>query len=434
MTIASADPRRPLRAVRETARDDASLDHVREVGLVGSPVVPRYVFLRRLGRGGMGVVDLVHDTVRDQVVARKRMRVDSADARVQCKREFRAVESLRHPSIVALHGLEEDEDGLFFTMEHVRGIDLRRYCRQGAASEAIAGLATTVMAPVDRNAITGTAPQPAPHRAADAAVVHAAAAGASPDERRLDHVLVQLIEALQFLHSAGVVHRDLKPSNVLVRDDGHVKVLDFGLATETAPWAATPFFAGTPAYMAPEQIRGQPCTPATDAYALGALLFEILAGRLPFLGHRGRCAMGGRGRARAARRAGPPGARPLAGRGGVSRRCRGHAGRGVGTAARRGRRRRGAAACGGGTRSRPPARARSRARRDDLGAHADARRRAVQWPAGAGRARRPRAGIRPGWRCQQPGPLGGPRRTRSRRAARHAPVARGAGSGRALDR
>src|SRR5262249_12325274 len=85
----------------------------------------------------MGVVDLVHDTVRDQGGARKRMLADSAEARMQFKREFRTVESLRHPNIVVLHELEEDEEGPFFTMEHVRGIDLRRYCTQSAARDDV---------------------------------------------------------------------------------------------------------------------------------------------------------------------------------------------------------------------------------------------------------------------------------------------------------
>jgi serine/threonine protein kinase len=163
----------------------------------------------------MGVVDLVHDTVRDQVVARKRMLADSAEARVSFKREFRAVESLRHPNIVVLHELEEDEDGPFFTMEHVRGVDLRRYCtRRGAPDELVAPSAATSKWSIDPDAATHAA-SPHARDAAERGSPERAPLPAAPiDEERLDAALAQLIVALRFLHAAGVVHRDLKPSNV----------------------------------------------------------------------------------------------------------------------------------------------------------------------------------------------------------------------------
>ncbi|HWO17189.1 MAG TPA: serine/threonine-protein kinase [Kofleriaceae bacterium] len=253
----------------------------------------RYQLIRRLGHGGMGVVDLVHDTVRDQVVARKRMLADSADARLLFKREFRAVESLRHPGIVMLHALEEDEEGPFFTMEYVRGVDLRRYCNPGAPPDAaVAASIATRRWSIDQDAVTTRMIAGAPDPAGTSPVGPLGPAGGPAggpavdiDEERLDATLAQLIEALRFLHGAGVVHRDLKPSNVLVRDDGRVKVLDFGLAIEAVPWESMPpSFAGTPAYMAPEQVWGQRSGPAADAYALGAMLFETVTGRLPFIG------------------------------------------------------------------------------------------------------------------------------------------------------
>ncbi|GIW73370.1 MAG: hypothetical protein KatS3mg102_2912 [Planctomycetota bacterium] len=104
---------------------------------------------------------------------------------------------------------------------------------------------------------------------------------------RLAHVLPQLLDALAFLHREGIVHRDLKPSNVLVRRDGVVKLLDFGIAGaigEPAHGGTRRSIAGTAGYMAPEQIRGEGPEPATDLYALGVMLFELVAGRRPFEG------------------------------------------------------------------------------------------------------------------------------------------------------
>src|SRR4029077_8633007 len=108
----------------------------------------------------------------------------------------------------------------------------------------------------------------------------------SLDTEGLRSALVQLMSALEALHANGQVHRDVKPSNVLVRDNGSVKLLDFGLVTEAQSddSQSEPTAVGTTAYVAPEQAAGRAVGPAADFYALGVMLYEALTGRLPFEG------------------------------------------------------------------------------------------------------------------------------------------------------
>lgn len=201
-----------------------------------------YRVLRALGAGGTADVYAVEPPSGGTPVALKRMHGISPDALLRLKREFRAVEHLSHPNLVRLHELGEDADGLYFTMELVDGVDLRSYClREEDRGEGRL------------------------HRLAEA--------------------LPQLLDALAYLHASGVVHGDLSPRNVLVRGDGVVKLLDFGLHALTGESIASrASAAGTPGYLAPERVRGEPPTPAADLYSLGCIVFEIVAGRRPFEG------------------------------------------------------------------------------------------------------------------------------------------------------
>jgi hypothetical protein len=189
----------------------------------------------------MGRVVLAYDSVRQEEVAQKRVLGGGAVDRLRFKREFRAIEGLSHPHLVRLFELGEDADGLFFTMELVWG-------------EPFAG-----------------------RPLADAAA-------------RIDRLLrlvPSLLDTLSYLHKNGIVHRDLKPSNVLVRLDGSFKVLDFGILADGKLAAYAPIDeipAGTIGYAAPEQLRGEPPSSATDLYSLGALLFEAAAGAPVFSG------------------------------------------------------------------------------------------------------------------------------------------------------
>ena len=248
----------------------------------------------------MGSVDLVYDAEREEEVARKRILEPSAPGIVRFKREFRAIEQLRHEGLVALYELDEDALGTYFTMEYVPGEALTSYCQQrgfgaqdlSAASrvQATESVAVTGTAPVEGGAVAQTRGPWSTEAASQVPVSRPIPTGgplrARCDWGRLEASLAQLLDALAFLHESGVVHCDLKPSNVLVRADGVLKVLDFGVAAEVRgpldPGAHAT--AGTIGYMAPEQIRGEPPTPAADLYALGAMLFELVSGVRPFEG------------------------------------------------------------------------------------------------------------------------------------------------------
>jgi hypothetical protein len=203
----------------------------------------RFHVVRRLGEGAFGVVLEVIDREHDAVVALKVLRTQAPDAIARFKGEFRALADLSHPNLVRYHELAFDGSRWFFTMERVRGTTLLEY----ACGPAAAG--------------------PAPARA---------------DPARLRHVLAQLAAGLDALHESGRLHRDVKPSNALVTDEGRVVLLDFGLVTELgAPEAG---LMGTPAYMSPEQALGKSLGRASDMYSVGVILFEALAGSLPFPG------------------------------------------------------------------------------------------------------------------------------------------------------
>ena len=208
-----------------------------------------YRILRRLGAGGMGSVYLALDTKLGRHAALKflspRLKADSEMlARLQL--EARAASSLNHPNILTIYDIAEAEGEPFIASEFVEGTTLRHA--------------------LERN------------------LVEAAAA--------LD-IARQVASALVPAHAAGLVHRDLKPANVMLRPDGFVKVIDFGLAKFVAdgymapsyePLSAAGVVAGTVQYMSPEQARGEPLDQRTDLWSLGVILYEMLSKRLPFDG------------------------------------------------------------------------------------------------------------------------------------------------------
>ncbi|OMI84649.1 hypothetical protein BSZ07_37860 [Streptomyces sp. M1013] len=210
----------------------------------------RYRLVRQLGEGGMGQVWEARDESLGRHVAVKvisRLAGGGSlgtEARARFLREARITAGLQHPNIVTLHDVGESDTGdgtvPFLVMELVRGEGLDTKLRKGAVT-----------------------------------LQDAARWGA------------QICDALAEAHAAGIMHRDIKPSNILITPSGIVKVLDFGIARAADPYATadrltqTGFIVGTPAYMAPEQARGFP-EPASDLYALGCLLFELITGRLPF--------------------------------------------------------------------------------------------------------------------------------------------------------
>jgi len=207
--------------------------------------LPGYEVQAMLGRGGMGVVYKARHLRLNRIVALK-MLLTGAYAgpreRARFQREAEAVANLRHPSIVQVYDVGDHDGCPYFTMELLEG---------GSLAQSLAG-----------------APQPAQQAAT---------------------LLITLAEAVQVAHQAGIVHRDLKPANILLTAEGTPKVADFGLARHFDGGPALTLSGarvGTPSYMAPEQVTGTAGAigPATDIYALGAMLYEMLTGRPPFRG------------------------------------------------------------------------------------------------------------------------------------------------------
>ncbi|HYQ05267.1 MAG TPA: protein kinase [Polyangiaceae bacterium] len=202
----------------------------------------RFVLEGRLGDGGMGVVYRARDRESSLSVALKTMTHIEPSALLRFKNEFRALADISHPNVVQLYEMVADGGHWFFTMELVDGVDFMRWVRPGRAC----------------------------------------------DLARLRASLQQLAQGVLAIHSAGKLHRDIKPSNVQIADDGRVVLLDFGVVEDLSgrdsrPRSDEPIM-GTPAYMSPEQARGQPASVASDWYSVGVMLYEALTDHLPFEG------------------------------------------------------------------------------------------------------------------------------------------------------
>jgi serine/threonine protein kinase len=270
----------------------------------------------------MGVVYEAFDRERKETVALKTLRDVDPVSLYRFKQEFRSLAELSHPNLVPLYELVAGDaaDGAtdwFFTMELVEGaMDFRGYLGAGLPEPHDSGSDETttdmrtrqdVGAPgLDATVLTthgpaGTVTSDAPEAKPAGGVLPAMRV----DAARLRPLLQQLALGVQALHDAGKLHRDLKPSNVLVRPDGRVLLVDFGLVAELSD-APTPSeiqadvpagspsrlshqstdrgLAGTIGFMSPEQAGRRPLTPASDWYAIGVMLFSALTGRLPFTG------------------------------------------------------------------------------------------------------------------------------------------------------
>jgi eukaryotic-like serine/threonine-protein kinase len=205
-----------------------------------------YTITRKLGEGGMGIVYAAHDERLDRAVALKTMSalVRDETARTRFWREARAAARVNHPNICQVYEIGEAGGELFIVMELLSGEALAEHLRQGPMSAS-----------------------------------------------RAVSIGLEILAALAALHACGIVHRDLKPSNVFVTPYG-VKLLDFGLArpqvadtmTTAVDLTRAGVVVGTPRYMAPEQVTGEPADARSDLFAVGAILFEMLAGRPAFEG------------------------------------------------------------------------------------------------------------------------------------------------------
>ena len=207
--------------------------------------------LKLIGEGGTGNVYLAVDTRLDRKVAIKILTVDFAedvDRISRFKQEARATSSLNHPNIVTIFEVGETEGRYYIVTEFVEGLVLR--------------------------------------------VRMATALPGGLDATEAVSIITQVLQALDAAHRAGIIHRDIKPENIIIRADGLVKVLDFGIAKLDASQSAsvdhlttrTGVVIGTAAYMSPEQARGQKVDHRTDIFSVGIVLYEMLCGRKPFEG------------------------------------------------------------------------------------------------------------------------------------------------------
>lgn len=202
-------------------------------------VISHFEILEVLGEGGMGIVYLARDTRLDRTVAVKLLpeRVMDAADRERFSLEARSAGTLSHPNICTVFEYDEVDGQALIAMEYIEGPSLK--------------------SKTDQHTLT-----------ADEAAV----------------IAKQIASGLAAAHAKGVIHRDIKPANVLLTEEGVAKVCDFGLAKLVGGGALTQtgISLGTIAYMSPEQVRGEAVGPATDVWSLGAVLFEMLTGRLPF--------------------------------------------------------------------------------------------------------------------------------------------------------
>ncbi len=207
--------------------------------------IGKYELVGELGRGGMGVVYRCHDPVIKREVALKVVRrrdLDPNEAESvleRFKREAQAAGKLHHPNIVAIYEYGEDADSAFIAMECVAGRSLRDHL----------------------------------------------VAGYRPELKAFPEILDQLLEALEYSHSRGVIHRDIKPGNLLVSEMGIAKISDFGIARlEQSHLTLMGEVLGTPYYMAPEQFDGHTADERSDVYSAAVIVYEVLTGRRPFEG------------------------------------------------------------------------------------------------------------------------------------------------------
>src|SRR5436853_1817091 len=219
--------------------------------------ISRYRIIEKLGAGGMGDVYLAEDTRLGRKVALKLLAQELTQNRDRLSRfdqEAYAASALNHPNILTIYEMGDEGGRHYIATEFVDGVTLRKRLSSGAPMELVEVL----------------------------------------------DVAVEVAGAVEEAHAAGIVHRDIKPENIMIRRNGHVKVLDFGLAKLTEPPAANEtdteavtralvqtdagMVLGTSQYMSPEQARGKPIDARTDIWSLGVVLYEMASGRAPFSG------------------------------------------------------------------------------------------------------------------------------------------------------
>jgi protein kinase-like protein len=229
-----------LKSQKSSSAKSPSFDSIDNARFVpGAILVERYRIVGLLGRGGMGEVYRADDLKLGQSVALKflpdHLMSDGA-ALARFHREVRVARQVSHKNVCRVYDIGDVDGRHFLSMEYIKGEELSSFMRR---------------------------------------------IGRLPPDKALQ-LARQICAGLAAAHDAGVLHRDLKPANVMIDENGHARILDFGLAGLTEEFAEDELAAGTPAYMAPEQLEGKEQTVKTDIYSLGLVLYELFTGKKAF--------------------------------------------------------------------------------------------------------------------------------------------------------
>ncbi|MEL6178432.1 MAG: serine/threonine-protein kinase, partial [Myxococcota bacterium] len=284
--------------------------------------VGEYTIEQELGRGGMGVVQLAHHPRHGEVALKRLLDKPHAFALRSLRTEIHLLSALDHPGVVRLidHGIEER--GPWMAMEHVSGRPLSDYLH-ALGQEGTAGLhtsrhglglsttaeqqSTAALTEEQQHTVALTAEQDLKRPTASeqyTAALHAASTLPASEQRPLAiprpalepvskaqvaQWIYQVCQALAYIHGQGIVHADVKPGNILIDTSGRPVLVDFGIATrfgsrvEVDTMRRAGVLAGSLSTISPEQCRGASLDARTDLYAIGCVLFELLAGRPPFV-------------------------------------------------------------------------------------------------------------------------------------------------------
>ncbi len=246
----------PKRATEETSELSTTSTPATPVGMNSTPLpggessplsqFGRYKIVEVIGKGGMGMVYKGLDPVLDRPVALKTIRLDfalstteTAELRERLIQEAKAAGKLSHPNIVTVYDVGEQEGLNYIAMEYLSGYNLEDFIKKkGELNYKIVA-----------------------------------------------KIIMQTCEALSYAHQHGIVHRDIKPGNIMLLEDFHVKVMDFGIARlETTSLTKSNVALGTPHYISPEQLEGKPADKRSDLFSLGVVLYELLTRQKPFQG------------------------------------------------------------------------------------------------------------------------------------------------------